>query len=77
MKKWTQRIERELVKKTQKNKEEKFNLGLSNDNGHENIEPPIENAAIQSSTKKVRTKVEIIKTNGIVGWKVNWSLKSI
>ena len=34
--------ERELVKKTQKNKpEEKFNLGLLNDNGHENIEPPL------------------------------------
>ena len=33
--------ERELVKKTQKNKaEEKFNLGLLNDNGHENIRPP-------------------------------------
>ncbi len=45
-------------------------MGLLNDNGHENIEPPLENAAIQS-TKKVRTKVEIIKTNGIVGWKVN------
>ena len=53
--------ERELVKKTQKNKaEEKFNLGLLNDNGHENIEPPLENAAIQS-TKKGWTKVEINK----------------
>ena len=66
MKKWTHRIERALVKKTQKNKaEEKFNLGLLNDNGHENIEPPLENAAIQS-TKKVRTKVGIIKTNGVL-----------
>ena len=52
--------ERELVKKTQKNKaEEKFNLGLKNDYGHE------------KSTKKVRTKVEIINTYGIVGLKVN------
>ena len=33
--------ERELVKETQKNKaEEKFNLGLLNDNGHEKIEAP-------------------------------------
>ena len=46
--------ERELVKKTQKNKaEEKFNLGLLNDNGHEKIEPPLENASIQSTKKDV------------------------
>ena len=73
MKKWTQRIERENWSKKLKKIKQKnnLNLGLLNDNGHENIEPPpLENAAIQS-TKKVRTKVEIINTYGIVDWKVN------
>jgi hypothetical protein len=49
--------ERELVKETQKNKaEEKFNLGLLNDNGHENIESPLRMQRFNHRQKKFGRK---------------------